>query len=133
MLCSTLHPSHTAPLRAAPFVLRHTCLTASLCSGARQDGSEGGDSEVQRTMLELLNQLDGFEPTQNIKVECQGCAHSPHNHHIMHYNMVGKQRDVCAFFFSMACAWRRSSASHAPLAMVTQANVWCSGCMLTVW
>lgn len=26
------------------------------------------DSEVQRTMLELLNQLDGFEPTQNIKV-----------------------------------------------------------------
>ena len=32
------------------------------------DGNEGGDSEVQRTMLELLNQLDGFEPTQNIKV-----------------------------------------------------------------
>ena len=26
------------------------------------------DSEVQRTMLELLNQLDGFEPKQNIKV-----------------------------------------------------------------
>ena len=35
---------------------------------ARQDGSQGGDSEVQRTMLELLNQLDGFEATQNIKV-----------------------------------------------------------------
>jgi 26S proteasome regulatory subunit T6 len=31
-------------------------------------GSSGGDSEVQRTMLELLNQLDGFEPAQNIKV-----------------------------------------------------------------
>jgi len=31
-------------------------------------GSGGGDSEVQRTMLELLNQLDGFEATQNIKV-----------------------------------------------------------------
>jgi 26S proteasome regulatory subunit T6 len=28
----------------------------------------GGDSEVQRTMLELLNQLDGFESTKNIKV-----------------------------------------------------------------
>jgi 26S proteasome regulatory subunit T6 len=27
-----------------------------------------GDSEVQRTMMELLNQLDGFEPTKNIKV-----------------------------------------------------------------
>ena len=37
--------------------------------GARSEGgSGGGDSEVQRTMLELLNQLDGFEPTQNIKV-----------------------------------------------------------------
>lgn len=31
-------------------------------------GSGGGDSEVQRTMLELLNQLDGFEATKNIKV-----------------------------------------------------------------
>lgn len=37
---------------------------------SRVEGSEGGDSEVQRTMLELLNQLDGFEPTQNIKVGC---------------------------------------------------------------
>lgn len=35
---------------------------------ARAEGSRGGDSEVQRTMLELLNQLDGFEPKQNIKV-----------------------------------------------------------------
>lgn len=35
-------------------------------SGGSSGG--GGDSEVQRTMLELLNQLDGFEPTQNIKV-----------------------------------------------------------------
>ena len=33
-----------------------------------QSGRRGGDSEVQRTMLELLNQLDGFEPTKNIKV-----------------------------------------------------------------
>ncbi|KAI9145782.1 26S protease regulatory subunit 8 [Paraphysoderma sedebokerense] len=31
-------------------------------------GGGGGDSEVQRTMLELLNQLDGFEAHQNIKV-----------------------------------------------------------------
>jgi len=36
--------------------------------GTRIESSRGGDSEVQRTMLELLNQLDGFEPTQNIKV-----------------------------------------------------------------
>jgi len=36
--------------------------------GSRIDSKSGGDSEVQRTMLELLNQLDGFEPAQNIKV-----------------------------------------------------------------
>jgi len=36
--------------------------------GTRTESSRGGDSEVQRTMLELLNQLDGFEPAQNIKV-----------------------------------------------------------------
>jgi len=35
--------------------------------GARQAGKRG-DSEVQRTMLELLNQLDGFEPSQQIKI-----------------------------------------------------------------
>ena len=27
----------------------------------------GGDNEVQRTMLELINQLDGFDPRGNIK------------------------------------------------------------------
>jgi 26S proteasome regulatory subunit T6 len=35
---------------------------------SRMEAGQGGDSEVQRTMLELLNQLDGFEPVQNIKV-----------------------------------------------------------------
>lgn len=34
----------------------------------RIDGSSGGDSEVQRTMLELLNQLDGFESSKDIKI-----------------------------------------------------------------
>lgn len=36
--------------------------------GSARSGDSGGDSEVQRTMLELLNQLDGFEATKNIKV-----------------------------------------------------------------
>lgn len=35
---------------------------------SRIEGSSGGDSEVQRTMLELLNQLDGFEPSNKIKI-----------------------------------------------------------------
>merc|ERR1719163_483898 len=34
----------------------------------RVEGESGGDSEVQRTMLELLNQLDGFEAATGIKV-----------------------------------------------------------------
>lgn len=33
-----------------------------------ESGGGGGDSEVQRTMLELLNQLDGFEATNKIKI-----------------------------------------------------------------
>ena len=56
--------------------------------GARFDDGAGGDNEVrglwlsnsksffttrlwqvQRTMLELINQLDGFDPRGNIKVE----------------------------------------------------------------
>lgn len=42
---------------------------------SRLEGGSGGDSEVQRTMLELLNQLDGFEATKNIKVRgCQPCV-----------------------------------------------------------
>uniref|UniRef100_A0A5S6PZK8 AAA+ ATPase domain-containing protein n=1 Tax=Trichuris muris TaxID=70415 RepID=A0A5S6PZK8_TRIMR len=34
----------------------------------RFDSEKAGDREVQRTMLELLNQLDGFQPTADIKV-----------------------------------------------------------------
>ena len=34
----------------------------------RFDSEKAGDREVQRTMLELLNQLDGFEPSNDIKV-----------------------------------------------------------------
>lgn len=40
----------------------------SIGSARTESGSGGGDSEVQRTMLELLNQLDGFEATNKIKV-----------------------------------------------------------------
>lgn len=34
----------------------------------RFDSERAGDREVQRTMLELLNQLDGFQPNHGIKV-----------------------------------------------------------------
>ena len=34
----------------------------------RFNSTRAGDREVQRTMLELLNQLDGFQPQDNVKV-----------------------------------------------------------------
>eukprot|EP01029_Cantina_marsupialis_P005810 TRINITY_DN1630_c0_g1_i2.p1 TRINITY_DN1630_c0_g1~~TRINITY_DN1630_c0_g1_i2.p1 ORF type:complete len:349 (+),score=114.33 TRINITY_DN1630_c0_g1_i2:334-1380(+) len=36
--------------------------------GTRFEEGVGGDNEVQRTMLEIVNQLDGFDPRGNIKV-----------------------------------------------------------------
>lgn len=36
--------------------------------GARFDDGAGGDNEVQRTMLEIVNQLDGFDARGNVKV-----------------------------------------------------------------
>jgi len=36
--------------------------------GARYDDGAGGDNEVQRTMLEIVNQLDGFDSRGNVKV-----------------------------------------------------------------
>jgi 26S proteasome regulatory subunit T1 len=36
--------------------------------GVRSDDPDSGDTEVQRTMLEIINQLDGFEARGNIKV-----------------------------------------------------------------
>ena len=35
----------------------------------RFDSEKAGDREVQRTMLELLNQLDGFSSNDDLKVE----------------------------------------------------------------
>lgn len=34
----------------------------------RYDSNSGGEKEVQRTMLELLNQLDGFDTHAEVKV-----------------------------------------------------------------
>merc|ERR1719456_1660214 len=34
----------------------------------RYDSTSGGEKEIQRTMLELLNQLDGFEDRNDVKV-----------------------------------------------------------------
>lgn len=41
---------------------------ASSPPGTRFSDGDGSSNEVQRTMLELINQLDGFNPRGNIKV-----------------------------------------------------------------
>ena len=35
---------------------------------SRYDSNSGGEREIQRTMLELLNQLDGFDSKGDVKV-----------------------------------------------------------------
>ena len=37
----------------------------------RFDAQTGADREVQRILLELLNQMDGFDQNVNVKVICQ--------------------------------------------------------------
>ena len=40
----------------------------------RFDAQTGADREVQRILLELLNQMDGFDQTVNVKVRCAQAA-----------------------------------------------------------
>ena len=42
--------------------------TLNLISCFRYDSNSGGEREIQRTMLELLNQLDGFDARSDTKV-----------------------------------------------------------------
>jgi hypothetical protein len=40
----------------------------------RYDSHSGGEREIQRTMLELLNQMDGFDALSEVKVRCRVCV-----------------------------------------------------------
>ncbi|KAI4982870.1 hypothetical protein ZWY2020_023362 [Hordeum vulgare] len=44
------------------------CVISEICRCMAAPGEVSGDREVQRTMLELLNQLDGFSSDERIKV-----------------------------------------------------------------
>ena len=44
-----------------------SCMYVPVC---RYESNSGGEREIQRTMLELLNQLDGFDSKGDVKV-CQ--------------------------------------------------------------
>ena len=40
----------------------------ALSNPCRYESNSGGEREIQRTMLELLNQLDGFDSKGDVKV-----------------------------------------------------------------
>lgn len=46
----------------------------------RYDSNSGGEREIQRTMLELLNQLDGFDSRGDVKVNLSFKFHQAKNH-----------------------------------------------------
>lgn len=54
----------------------------------RFDSEKAGDREVQRTMLELLNQLDGFQPNMQVKVEILLQKH----HSVSHIKLKPRQK-----------------------------------------
>lgn len=51
----------------------------------RFDAQTGADREVQRILLELLNQMDGFDQTSNVKVSCFDFLRQEHSLIIGHY------------------------------------------------
>jgi len=67
----TFKPDSVIPcLSVVILLLSLKCCVLCLTSGTKRfDSEKAGDREVQRTMLELLNQLDGFQPNHDIKVE----------------------------------------------------------------
>lgn len=76
---------------------------------SRLEGGSGGDSEVQRTMLELLNQLDGFEATKNIKV------HEEEDHHRLQRCQVFQTiviPETIIFFLSLSYAGHHGHQPH---------------------
>ena len=52
-------------------------LQVDAIGGTRFDDGAGGDNEVQRTMLEIVNQLDGFDSRGNIKARRTAHSHRP--------------------------------------------------------
>ncbi|XP_023636158.1 26S proteasome regulatory subunit 8 homolog B-like isoform X2 [Capsella rubella] len=58
------------PLEHAPSIIFMDVID-SIGSARMESGRGNGDSEVQRTMLELLNQLDGFKASNKIKKDTE--------------------------------------------------------------
>jgi SpoVK/Ycf46/Vps4 family AAA+-type ATPase len=66
---------------------------------ARFDAQTGADREVQRILMELLNQMDGFDQTVNVKVGRQG--------------VEGVVQQLCSRRAAEADCGMQRAASHA--------------------
>ena len=64
--CILPSPHHCLTQLECPCMLCPTVLC--VCVRSRYDSNSGGEREIQRTMLELLNQLDGFDSRGDVKV-----------------------------------------------------------------
>jgi hypothetical protein len=51
-----------------PCYLLHSADEIDAIGTKRYDSHSGGEREIQRTMLELLNQMDGFDALSEVKV-----------------------------------------------------------------
>ena len=60
--------SHNRKTTPTQTIRRQNCRQIDAVGTKRFDSELSGDREVQRTMLELLNQLDGFTSNDNVKV-----------------------------------------------------------------
>ena len=71
----------SAPTRRRPFLIRPKTTTPTknqrkqraeidAVGTKRYETQSGGEREIQRTMLELLNQLDGFDAMSEVKARC---------------------------------------------------------------
>ena len=58
----------------------------------RFDSDKSGDREVQRTMLELLNQLDGFSSDDRVKVALSGLCRCFAYYISQHYSCYATAR-----------------------------------------
>jgi ATP-dependent 26S proteasome regulatory subunit len=67
--CPSFFVTYLCRRRSTSFVTLYLVgVQVDAIGGTRFDDGSGGDNEVQRTMLEIVNQLDGFDSRGNIKV-----------------------------------------------------------------
>jgi ATP-dependent Zn protease len=95
--------------------------------GARFDDGSGGDHEVQRTMLEIVNQMDGFDSRGNVRVLMATNRPDTLDPAMMRYEkvdnvglgeLIGRLSSVCQISKDVPlsskstrgiCPWRRTS------------------------